>query len=159
MSLISSGTSGQQSGFLDASENGNDVFFLTSEQLVAADKDNAYDVYDAHVCGAEGIPCTTSPTETPECKEAESCRGSAEPQPSIFGPPASATFSGPGNLTPEPPAKPKPPTAAELRAKHLAAALATCRRKYKHSKHRRTSCEKQARKSYGARTGAHKSKR
>ena len=37
--LISSGTSSQESAFLDASENGDDVFFLTAAQLVSADTD------------------------------------------------------------------------------------------------------------------------
>ena len=57
--LISSGTSSQESAFLDASENGDDVFFLTAAQLVPADTDDAYDIYDAHVC-SEASPCTSS---------------------------------------------------------------------------------------------------
>ncbi len=56
--LISSGTSNQESAFLDASENGDDVFFMTSAQLVPADTDDAYDIYDAHVC-SESSPCTS----------------------------------------------------------------------------------------------------
>ena len=58
VSLISSGSSTQESAFLDASESGNDVFFLTSARLSPIDTDDARDVYDAHVCtGAE--PCIT----------------------------------------------------------------------------------------------------
>ena len=58
--LISSGTSNRESAFLDASENGDDVFFLTAAQLVPADDDQAFDIYDAHVC-SESSPCLTSP--------------------------------------------------------------------------------------------------
>ena len=47
--LISSGSAGGESAFLDASESGEDVFFLTAAQLVSADTDHAYDIYDAHV--------------------------------------------------------------------------------------------------------------
>ena len=50
VSLISAGTSGQESAFLDASESGDDVFFLTSSRLVPQDEDAARDVYDAHAC-------------------------------------------------------------------------------------------------------------
>ncbi len=38
--LISSGTASQESAFLDASESGEDVFFLTAAQLVPADTDH-----------------------------------------------------------------------------------------------------------------------
>ena len=48
--LISSGTSDRESAFLDASQNGDDVFFLTAAQLVAPDTDQSIDIYDAHVC-------------------------------------------------------------------------------------------------------------
>src|SRR5664280_921493 len=54
--LISSGTSSDESAFLDASATGEDVFFLSSSKLVGADRDNALDVYDAHVC-TTAVPC------------------------------------------------------------------------------------------------------
>src|SRR6202035_1569749 len=56
LSLISSGRAAGESACLDASETGNDVFFLTAEQLVKKDVDTALDVYDAHVCSSEA-PC------------------------------------------------------------------------------------------------------
>ena len=102
VSLISSGTSATESAFLDASASGNDVFFLTAEKLVPADADTALDVYDAHVCGAEGVPCIQAAVSPPECTTADACRAAAALQPGIFGAPASATFSGPGNLAPTP---------------------------------------------------------
>jgi hypothetical protein len=149
--LISSGRSSGDSGFLDASASGNDVFFLTSAKLTSQDFDTSLDVYDAHVCTTES-PCTSAPTSPPPCVNESSCKPSPTPQPGIFGPPASATFSGPGNLgggglNPTPP--PAKPTAAQIRAKKLTAALSSCRKRYKHSKTRRASCERKARKQYG----------
>ena len=102
VSLISSGRSAQPSGFLDASESGDDVYFLSSAQLSPLDVDTARDVYDAHVCTSSS-PCITFPTtQSPPCNNESSCKASPTPQPSIFGAPASATFSGAGNLQPPP---------------------------------------------------------
>ena len=150
VSLISAGTSLDESAFLDASENGDDVFFLTAEKLVPQDVDTALDVYDAHVCTSRE-PCFEEVTSPPACASAEACRAAPSPQPSVFGAPASATFSGPGNLVPDasPPAPPPAkPTAAQVRAKELAKALKACKKD--RAKGRRTGCEKSARKRYGA---------
>ncbi|HXB63330.1 MAG TPA: hypothetical protein VNV42_00495 [Solirubrobacteraceae bacterium] len=112
--LISSGASPVESAFLDASESGGDVFFLTQARLVTQDYDTAYDLYDAHEC-TEAAPCVpTPPAQPPECETEASCRAAPSPQPALYGAPASATFSGTGNLatpaTPatKPKAKPKP---------------------------------------------------
>jgi hypothetical protein len=70
--LISSGTSPDESAFLDASESGDDVFFLTASQLVKKDTDSAYDIYDAAVGGGE--PEVASPPE---------CDGDACQQPAV----------------------------------------------------------------------------
>ena len=138
---ISSGTSAQESAFLDASENGNDVFFLTTEGLVPQDIDSSYDVYDAHVCSSES-PCISAPSSPPPCTTAEACRTASPPQPEVFGAPAGATFNGPGNLTPAVVVN-KPPT----RAQKLTKALRTCRKD--RSKKKRAECERQAKKKYG----------
>jgi hypothetical protein len=112
--LISSGTSSQESAFLDAStiggregegnEGGGDAFFLTASQLAPADEDQALDLYDAHECSTTS-PCTPGPGAVqPACNTAESCRaggGVSNQQSLIFGPPPSATFNGNGNVTPE----------------------------------------------------------
>jgi hypothetical protein len=90
-----------ESFFLDASPNGNDVFFATEDQLVPADTDFHIDIYDARVDG--GFPVSTEP---PGCDNGDSCKGPVSPQPGVFGAPASATFSGAGNLAPAPAAKP-----------------------------------------------------
>jgi hypothetical protein len=145
--LISSGTSAGESGFMDASETGGDVFFLTNSKLVSSDFDTALDVYDAHECTSRAPCIPEPPASPPTCADAESCRAAPSPQPSIFGSPASATFSSAGNSTPPPAATSKSKTAAQLRAEKLKRALAVCRRK-KPGRARRT-CEAKARKTHG----------
>lgn len=100
--VISSGTSSAESVFYDASENGGDVFFDTKSRLGGEDYDNSYDVYDAHVCTGE-VPCKATPVSPPPCDSGDSCKVAPSPQPAIFGAPASATFSGAGNVTPTTP--------------------------------------------------------
>ena len=100
ISLISGGTGEQESVFADASVNGNDVFFVTSERLVGSDVDKAYDMYDAHAC-TSGVPCLPAEAVVPPaCETADTCKGAPTPQPSVFGSPASATFAGAGNVVP-----------------------------------------------------------
>jgi hypothetical protein len=97
--LISSGSSGEESAFLDASASGADVFFLSSAQLVPEDTGSALAVYDAHVCSVAS-PCLTEAVSPPSCVTEASCKAAPSPQPSIFGASGSATFSGAGNLVP-----------------------------------------------------------
>jgi DNA-binding beta-propeller fold protein YncE len=149
--LISSGSSAEESAFMDASENGNDVFFITAAQLSPSDHDSALDVYDAHVCSA-ALPCPPPPAAPePECA-GDACQGVVAPPSDPT--PGSLTFQGPGNLVPAltPPGKPKTSTRAQL----LAKALKSCRTK--HNRHRRAVCEKTARHRYGP-TKAKKAKR
>jgi hypothetical protein len=146
VALISSGTSPEESGFLDASEDGSDVFFLTAGKLTSADKDSALDVYDAHVCST-GSPCIPEPPAPPlPCSTEASCRPAPSPQPEIFGFPASATFSGLGNIAPPPASPVKPKSAAQIRAEKLAKAVKACHVK---KKSKRKACERQARRKYG----------
>jgi DNA-binding beta-propeller fold protein YncE len=146
VSLISAGTSREESAFLDASENGADVFFLTASKLAKADFDTALDVYDAHEC-TPGSPCIPEPSEpSPPCITEASCKAPPTPQPEIFGAPASATFSGLGNIAPSPP--PAVPAKALTRAQRLAKALSVCHKRYRKAARRRRSCERQARKAY-----------
>ncbi len=144
-SLISSGTSPRPSTFAGASESGSDVFFISDQQLVPQDtQEEEHLVYDARVEG--GFPAGAAP---PPCATADACRVPVSPLPSVFGAPASATFNGAGNLAPPSPAvvKPKPKTAAQLKAEKLAKALKTCRKEK--SKTKRASCEASAQKKYG----------
>jgi hypothetical protein len=99
--LISSGTSTEGSSFYEASgvnpesgQEGEDVFFATSQHLVGAGTGNGPALYDARVDG--GFP--EPPAETAGCSE-ESCRGGA-PSVSVSNVPASSTFTGLGNITP-----------------------------------------------------------
>ena len=64
--LISSGVSLSESAFYDASEDGDDVFFSTTEKLSSEDYDKGYDIYDAHVCTGE-VPCRAVPVLPPPC--------------------------------------------------------------------------------------------
>jgi DNA-binding beta-propeller fold protein YncE len=141
--LISSGVSPEESAFLDASENGEEVFFLTTEKLAPQDLDTALDVYDAHSCSAVS-PCQPAPAppETPCVGDA--CQGSVEAPNDPT--PGSLTFQGPGNLTPEKTVI-KQKTPAQIRAEKLARALKACRKEKAGRK--RAACEKLARKHYG----------
>lgn len=145
VSLISSGTAGAESAFFDASEGGNDAFFLTAGRLSPADFDTSLDVYDAHVCTASA-PCLQAPVSPPPCSSGDSCKPAPSPQPEIFGPAPTATFSGIGNFVPgKASSKRKPLT----RAQKLARALKACRRK--RSPRARRVCERLVRKRYAAR--------
>jgi hypothetical protein len=93
--LISTGASGEESAFLDASETGDDVFFLTESKLAPADFDGALDIYDAHVCTADE-PCPPPPpTPAPAC-EGDACQAPAVPPSDPT--PGSLTFQGAGNI-------------------------------------------------------------
>ena len=156
VAMISSGTSEKESAFLDASETGDDVFFMTSNQLVASDVDTSYDVYDAIVCGVAGRPaCLPPPLATPPaCESAGECRpGTIEVPPS--GPGASEEASSSNKVSAQhevlnskeektPAPKPKPLT----KAQKLQKALKACH-KVK-SKNKRHACEASARKKYGS---------
>ena len=150
--LISSGQSATESAFMDASgkgpggEEAEDVFFLTSYHLTAADTDVGYDVWDAHVCSASS-PCITPPVSPPTCSSGDSCKAAPSQQPELFGAAPSATFSGAGNVVPasKPAVKPRVLT----RAQKLSRALSSCHKRYRRSKKRRTACERAAHKRYG----------
>jgi hypothetical protein len=89
IALISSGTSNENSFFIDASASGDDVFITTRQQLVAQDGDEAMDLYDARVDGG------FSAAAPPPCG-GEACRPPVASAPAIYGAPASATFAGAG---------------------------------------------------------------
>jgi hypothetical protein len=144
-SLVSSGTSSGESGFLDASASGNDVFFLTGEALVGEDRDTALDVYDARVC-AVSEPCAGSSISPPACATVDACRSAPLVAPAVFGSPATSTFSGPGNLVPVVPVAGGVP-----RAQKLALALRACERTYQRSRRLRSVCKREARRRYRVR--------
>ncbi len=109
--LLSSGMNASSASFVDASENGNDVFFITRAQLVPQDTDQLVDLYDIrapHEPGEKvGFP---APPPTGAC-EGEGCSAA------ILSPPTLATFSSSTftgvanamtNEEPKPAVKPKP---------------------------------------------------
>jgi hypothetical protein len=99
ISLISSGESATDSGFLDATPSGSDVFFTTQSSLVEQDY-GLNDVYDARVNA--GLPGPLLPP--PSC-EGEACQGTpAAPNDPT---PASSAFQGAGNVKEGAPSKPR----------------------------------------------------
>ena len=142
VALMSSGESPQESAFLDASESGGDVFFLTTARLEPRlDYDDSIDVYDAHEC-TSASPCTQPPAEqSPACDTEASCKASPTPQPTIYGPTGSATFNGEGNLlAPVPVTKaivpPKPKKCAKGKVLKKAKCVPKAKAKKKHKKKR-----------------------
>lgn len=147
--LISSGTGSDYSPFLDNSESGGDVFFATADELVEGDNDGGFDVYDARI----PRPGDNPPPSAVPCS-GDVCQGPPS-VPQLLAAPASAAFSGAGNLLEEDTAKPKVKSrATSSRARKLAVALSACSKKKPRSK--RKSCERRARKRHaaaGARVG------
>ena len=122
--LISNGTSGEESAFLDASESGDDIFFLTAAQLSGRDEDSALDLYDARVGGGEAQPAK------PVACEGDGCQQPATPP--LDATPDSLTFQGAGNVIECPRGKVK--KAGKCVKKHRAK-----RHKKRQAKHRRAS--------------------
>ncbi|MGB2694363.1 MAG: hypothetical protein WBD55_04150 [Dehalococcoidia bacterium] len=91
--LISSGNSPDGSYFLDASENGDDVFFTTRERLVGWDVDNSYDLYDARVGG--GFP---EPRQAAVECSGDACRGPLGILPGIAALPTGGFVVGAQNV-------------------------------------------------------------
>lgn len=158
--LISSGSSTFEADYYDSSatgpggEEGEDVFFISNEKLVPSDYDVTTDVYDAHQCSA-AVPCPIYPTIPPPCTSGDSCKAAPSPQPTLFGPPASATFKGTGNAIQGP--APKHLVKQLTRAQKLKRAMRACRRK---KRRKRAACMREAKRRYGAKgqrgTGASK---
>ncbi len=145
VALISAGSSSEESAFMDASETGGDVFFLTLSRLVPQDYDTSFDVYDAHECTA-AAPCAPAAALTPpSCTTGDACKAGPTPQPAVFGSPASETFSGAGNVVSSTPGSTVTPRSS-TRARKLAQALKACARK---PRRKRAACKTRAKKRYG----------
>jgi hypothetical protein len=155
--LISGGFGPDESLFADASgrgpggEEGEDVFFATTDALVPQDVGTEYNMYDAHVC-SEAVPCpAAAPVVPAPCASADACKAAVSAQPALFGAPPSATFSGSGNLAPVPAVVVKAKAMRLTRGQKLVKALKACAGK---PKRRRAACVRQARKRYGPLEGA-----
>jgi hypothetical protein len=134
-----SGTGTGESYLLDASENGDDVFFTSRTDLVPDDRGENVVLYDARVGGGF--------SQASQACTGTGCQG-VPPAAPAFATPPSVTFSGTGNFSsPGPKRSVKPKTAATIRAQRLARALRACRTKRNRGK--RASCEKRARKRFG----------
>jgi hypothetical protein len=158
--LISSGESEHESSFLDASEDGSNVFFLTDARLTAWDVDSSLDVYDARICKpteaeSDPEPCAPPPSaKQPPCT-AEECRPPATPPPVLLGS-ASNVSSGSANLNSAsanlaPRQQVLGATTSKkhaTRAQLLASALKACKKDKRKGK--RVACERAARKKYGS---------
>jgi hypothetical protein len=144
VSLVSSGTSPEESAFLDASEDGADVFFLTAAKLSLQDQDSSLDVYDAHQCSASS-PCFPPPPPSPPACEGDACQSPvvAPSDPT----PGSLTFHGPGNSSTAIPVRVSAKAKSLSRSQRLARALKACTRG---SRKKRTACRTRARKRYGS---------
>ncbi len=156
--LISSGTSPEESVFLDASatggrdsegqEGGGDVFFLTTARLASQDVDTSLDIYDAHECSAASPCLPPPPAASQPCSTGDGCKPPLASQPEIFGSPASQAFSGAGDLPAPAAAKGVVKARSLTRAQKLAGALKACHTKRSHRK--RAVCEALARRRYAA---------
>jgi hypothetical protein len=134
---ISAGASSTDDIFLDASADGNDVYFATREQLTPSDQDEYADVYDARVEGGFPSPSVTAPCATSECQS------STDPG-FPLATPVSSLFVGPGNLpasdpTTHPPAKkakkPKPKKSKKKKKKRTKAKAKKGRQKKRQPTH------------------------
>lgn len=134
--LISSGQSAAESTFLEASESGDDVFFITAARLVAEDDGTANDVYDAHVC-TEAEPCPAEPVSPPECTSGDSCKAAPSLQPELFGPTPSETFHGAGNVVVQPGSEGKPTLTRCAKGRALAHGTCVKKRAGKRTKRKR----------------------
>jgi hypothetical protein len=93
--LVSSGHSSDENHLIDASANGNDVFFSTRERLLPGrDPNGNYDIYDYRVGGG-----FAEPAEEEICESERSCMPST-PTPPPAASPATPNVGGVGNPKP-----------------------------------------------------------
>ncbi|WP_155891862.1 NHL repeat-containing protein [Conexibacter woesei] len=93
LTLISPGTRAYDATFADATPDGSNVFFVTSQRLVDQDVDDIADLYDARIGG--GIAQQTQPPPRAACGGSE-CR---EPGPGPVSSPATPTQTSGGAPT------------------------------------------------------------
>jgi hypothetical protein len=143
--LVSTGQSTSASYFGDASATGSDIFFFTRQSLVAQDRDDNVDVYDARVNGGLTSQNAGSPSEC----SGEGCRGAPGLTP-IFGAPSSLTLSGIGDFVPvkESVTVVKSKSKEHAGAEKLTNALRVCNKK---PAKERARCRARAQKKYDSR--------
>jgi hypothetical protein len=146
VTLLSSGTAEEPVSDVVISEDGSNVFFITSQGLVPGDTDGAPDIYDARI--GPGFP--PAPAGSQECS-GDACQGPLTNPAPLLIPGSVSQAPGENVLT--------PPLGTVVRkrsttAQKLAAALKGCHKK--HSKRNRVLCDRSARKRYGSRGPAKK---
>jgi hypothetical protein len=118
--LLSGEASESDDVFLDASANGNDVFFATLSRLSSTDQDNLVDVYDARVGG--GFPAQAAPA---------GCTSACQTSPGSLAPPGlvSDLVGASGNLPPPSSSngKSRPRVSCQSRARRIKNAKARAR--------------------------------
>jgi len=147
ISLISDGASEVSDAILaDASTNGSDVFFTTSQSLVPQlDQDEITYLYDARENG--GFP----PPPPSPCPTETACPAASATPPLVPSTPSlTDTSLEPAGISPvaEPTKKSTTNTVVPSRAARLSKALALCKKD--RSKKTRSSCQKKAHKAYGS---------
>jgi len=124
--LLSSGTSPNPSYFGDASADGSNAFFFTSQPLVPTDRDALVDIYDASTGGGLASQHTLTP---PTCSGV-ACQANPAPPPDQGT--SSSTFSGPGNAMKAPTARKCPKGKRKVRS----AGKVSCKKAHKqHKRH------------------------
>jgi hypothetical protein len=91
--LISTGRSPEDSTFAESSADGRDVFFFTYDRLVAIDRDDVIDLYDARLGG--GIQAQNQLSDETSC-DGDGCQGALGAVPALV-PPGSSGFTADGN--------------------------------------------------------------
>ncbi len=132
LALLSTGQ-GEESSFLfGMSADGEDVFFVTREELVGGDVSGSFSIYDARTLG--GIP---APPVKQEC-EADACQGQGSIPPALPVP----ASTGPGAVTQQ---QSRPRCAkGKHRVKGRCVKKKSKRKNRKHSKARRANHEGRA---------------
>jgi DNA-binding beta-propeller fold protein YncE len=97
--LLSPGNSEEPSYLADVDPEGDNVFIFSHSQLVPADKDKLFDVYDVRTNG--GLASQFAEPPLP-CSSGEACQGQRAGS-SPGATPGTSTFEGPGNEKPKAP--------------------------------------------------------
>lgn len=138
VSLISSGTSGANSYFYDASANGEDVYFVTTQHLVGGDAANGMRLYDARIDG--GFP---EPEASPALCTGEGCRGTLSAVALLSA--ATTDLHASGNVS----ARHVEHVVTLTRRQKLKQALRACR--HGRRSRERMACRRRAQRRYGVR--------
>jgi hypothetical protein len=137
ISLISTGRSGSDSFFVDATGSGDDAFFVTRSQLVRADQNEQLDLYDARAPHVPGEVVGFPEAEASVCS-GEGCKSAINSPPTQQSA-ASSSFSGPGNV------KECPKGKKLKKGKCVAKGKKPAKKKHKHKKSTKSGGKKQKR--------------